>query len=226
LKPRYSHRWDVDYAEAVRIQGRLLGRLDLTTRMRRPPRRIAGADCSYDKARSLAMAAVVVLGPDGSPREQVTSIVPCDFPYIPGLLTFREGPALLAAFEQIRKPDLIIFDGQGIAHPRGLGLAAHMGVLLDVPSVGCAKSRLCGDHGPLGRAKGSTAPLLLDGREVGVLLRTRDGVKPVYVSPGQYVSVEDSARAVLDLASGYRLPEPTRLAHRAVTLLRKEAIRG
>lgn len=222
MKPRYTHRWDVSYEEAVAIQRRLIGRLDLSNRLQAPLRRIAGADCAYDKARGLAYAAVVVLDEEGRTVEEAAASVPCSFPYIPGLLTFREGVALLAAFERIRRPDVIIFDGQGIAHPRGIGLASHMGVLLDVPSVGCAKSRLCGEHEDVGEAAGSRCDLRLGGRVIGAVVRTRERARPVYVSPGQYVDVPTAVEVVLGACRGYRLPEPTRLAHNAVTRLRRE----
>ncbi|HEY7513384.1 MAG TPA: endonuclease V, partial [Vicinamibacteria bacterium] len=138
------------------------------------------------------------------------------FPYIPGLFSFRELPPLLAAFARLeRRPDVLLFDGQGLAHPRGLGLACHAGVLFGVPSVGCAKSRLVGTHDPVGGDRGAWTPLAFEGRTVGAALRTRTGVKPVYVSPGHLVDLASSIRLVLDTTERFRLPEPIRLAHAA-----------
>jgi deoxyribonuclease V len=159
-------------------------------------------------------AVVVVEWPSGDVVEQVTAERPAEFPYIPGLLSFREIPALLAAFEKLRsKPDVIIYDGHGIAHPRRFGIASHLGVLLDVPTIGCAKSRLVGEHAEPGLERGAQTPLTLDGKTIGAVVRTRTNVKPVFVSVGHRVSLRAAVRLVLDTATRYRLPEPTRLAH-------------
>jgi deoxyribonuclease V len=139
---------------------------------------------------------------------------------VPGYLSFREGPLLLRAFGRLRRmPDLVLFDGQGIAHPRGLGLASHMGVLLDLPSVGCAKSRLVGEHGEPGRRRGDWTPLYLDGRRVGAVLRTRDGVKPLWISPGHRVGLRQAVKLALACCRT-RVPEPIRLAEQVVNRLR------
>jgi deoxyribonuclease V len=181
-------------------------------------RLIAGADMAFDKRRGLAFASVVVMSfPELAVVEQADAVVPLTFPYVPGLLSFREGPGLLAAFEKIASaPDAVIFDGQGIAHPRRLGLATHVGLWLGIPSVGCAKSRLCGEHEEPGRRKGDAVPLMDGGEQIGVVLRTRTDVKPVFVSPGHLADLESSARLVLECCPRYRLPEPTRLADAAV----------
>jgi len=143
------------------------------------------------------------------------------FPYVPGLLSFREAPALTKAFRKMRtKPDVIIFDGQGIAHPRGIGLASHMGLILDCPTIGCAKTRLVGTHPPLSDTQGSRVLLKNHGRVVGAVVRTRERVKPVFVSPGHAITLEESVRLVLSCCKGYKLPEPTRQAHIAVNRLR------
>jgi deoxyribonuclease V len=135
------------------------------------------------------------------------------FPYIPGLLSFREAPAIVAAWRRLRhRADLLLCDGQGIAHPRALGLAAHLGLLLGVPAIGCAKSRLCGENDEPGPRRGDRAPLVLDGRVVGAVVRTRDRVRPLYVSPGHLLGVESAVRWVLACGGGFRLPEPTRRA--------------
>jgi len=140
------------------------------------------------------------------------------FPYVPGLLSFREIPLILAACEGIEStPDLFIADAQGIAHPRRMGLASHLGLCLGIPTVGCAKSILCGRYGDLGDERGERAPLIDGGEVVGMALRTRCGVKPVYVSVGHKVDLDEACRWVLDCCRGYRLPEPTRLAHRAAS---------
>jgi deoxyribonuclease V len=144
-------------------------------------------------------------------------------PYIPGLLSFREIPLLLEAWRQLTlKPDLLMVDGQGIAHPRRLGIAAHLGVYLDMPAIGCAKSILVGHHEPLPPERGSRAPLVHRGETVGYAVRTKDKVNPVFVSCGHRVSQETAVRWVLECARGYRLPEPTRQAHLASNQLRRE----
>jgi deoxyribonuclease V len=141
-----------------------------------------------------------------------------DLPYIPGLLSFRESPVILAAYEKLRlKPDLILVDGQGIAHPRRFGIASHLGVLLDIPAIGCAKSLLCGGHDWLGVEAGSVAQLEHDGEVIGMALRTKTGVRPVYVSIGHKVDLTAAVSWVSNCCRGYRLPEPTRLAHLAAS---------
>ena len=145
------------------------------------------------------------------------------FPYIPSLLTFREAPILIKAFSKLRiKPDLILADGQGIAHPRSMGMAAHLGLLLDLPSIGCAKSRLYGAEAESPLDKGSAAPLIEEGRTLGMIVRTRTGVKPVYVSPGHKMDLATSVKIILSLCRGYRIPEPLRQAHILVNRLREE----
>ncbi|MCK9230134.1 MAG: deoxyribonuclease V [Syntrophales bacterium] len=220
---RHFHDWKVDYAGAARIQKDLAGRVIL--RDRGLPDRIslvAGADVSYSRGDNVMYAAVVVL--DFASMETVEEscrAVTVDFPYIPGLLSFREGPALLAAFGDLRtEPEVVLFDGQGIAHPRGLGLASHMGLLLDLPSIGCAKSRLCGEYDDVGCDRGDSSPLEHRGKRVGAVLRTKNRVKPLYISPGHNISLESALEIVLSCCRGYRLPEPTRQAHLAVNRLR------
>ncbi len=187
----------------------------------RAPELIAGVDVSAgdrEPGGRPALAAVVVLRwPGLEPVEQ--SVVRADirFPYVPGLLSFREIPVLAPALERLRStPDLVVVDGQGIAHPRRLGLAAHLGLLLDLPTIGCAKSRLVGTPaGPLGEERGATAPLFDAGEEVGRAVRTRRGAKPLYVSVGHRISLDCAVWWVLALAPRYRVPEPVRLAHQA-----------
>ena len=158
--------------------------------------------------------------------ETATGIAPLTFPYVPGLLTFREGPALLKAFRALRtRPDVILFDGHGVAHPAGFGLASHMGVLLDRPSVGCAKSLLVGEwtSDALGKQHRAWRPLTFEGRRIGAVVRTRNGTKPIFISIGHRVSLSSAMRLVLACCTGYRVPEPTRQADIAVGRLKREA---
>jgi deoxyribonuclease V len=190
-----------------------------------PPRIVAGADIAYSKHTNTLLAAVILFRlPDLEVIETVVEVRESRFPYVPGLLSFREAPALLAAFRKLRhKPDAAIFDGQGQAHPRRLGLAAHLGLWLELPTIGCAKSRLCGEAADPGPGPGDSAPLLLNGELIGRVLRTKRNVKPLYVSAGHLSTLRDALRLVLSCCRGYRLPEPTRQAHILVTRLRHEA---
>ena len=225
MKTRELHRWDVTYREAVAIQEELRGRLILRADgLPDPLRTVAGADISYDRGSDLFFAAVVLMNyPELTLLEEATFSARVSFPYIPGLLSFREGPPLIAAFAKLNQPpDLILFDGQGIAHPRGIGLASHLGLILDRPAIGCAKSRLVGTHEPVGEKRGEWTELTHQEKKVGAVLRTRDRVKPIFVSPGHRVGLERSIALVLACCQGYRIPEPTRRAHRTVNRLRME----
>ena len=221
------HDWTVDPSEARRIQEALAPRVR-TKAVVRSPALVAGADVSFSRERSLVFAAVLVFRfRDLEPVEQVSAQGPASFPYVPGLLTFREGPVMLAAFARLRsRPDVVIFDGQGIAHPRRLGLATHMGLWLGLPTVGCAKSRLIGRHEEPGPHRGDAAPLMDGDEQIGEVLRTRDRVRPVFVSPGHLADFASARRIVLDCGRGRRLPEPTRQAHMAVTRLKHEILHG
>jgi deoxyribonuclease V len=213
VRPVFTHPWDVSPADAREIQRQLCGRA-LVAPLDRQPEIIAGVDVSVKGGR--ARAAVVLLSyPGNTPFQTATAAMPVSFPYVPGLLSFREGPVVLAALEQLEdRPDVLMFDAQGLAHPRRMGLATHLGILLDMPAVGCAKSRLCGMHSEPDEQKGSWTPLM-DGDEViGAVVRTRDRVQPVFVSVGHRVDLETSVSLVLGCAARYRLPEPTRWAHR------------
>jgi deoxyribonuclease V len=180
------------------------------------PELIAGADLSIVRGRDVGHAAIVVLAANGMRLvDRATASVEVEFPYVPGLLSFRELPPLTVAWEKLSvRPDVVIFDAHGLAHPRRFGLACHGGLLFDVPSVGAAKSILVGEHGDLGEAKGSTAPLVHDDEEVGVALRTRTGVSPVYVSAGHRMDLATAVDIVLGVSPRYRIPEPIRRAHR------------
>jgi deoxyribonuclease V len=176
---------------------------------------VGGADVSMKEDRGLAVC-VVMSFPEMEIQEEVMAEGRVRFPYVPGLLTFREGPLLLRAFAKLRKePDVIVFDGQGIAHPLGLGIASHMGVLLGRPTIGCAKKRLVGEYEEPGIEKGSTSPMLFRGHRVGSVVRTRTGVKPVFVSPGNRIGFDSAARLILGCTLRYRLPEPTRIADKS-----------
>lgn len=190
-----------------------------------PVRRVAGADVAYEKDGDRFWAAVCVL--DAATLEVVevarhTGVAP--FPYVSGLLSFRELPCLLPCFEKLTvQPDLIVCDGNGVLHPRRFGIASHLGVALDAPTIGCAKNRLLGEHDEVPEPRGSTAPIHHEGDRIGTALRTRDDVKPVYVSPGHRVSHATANDWVLRLAATFRLPETTRAADQEVNRLRKWA---
>ena len=210
-----SHRWDLSPTEAKALQLELAERvITETTFDPSEVQTVAGVDVSIRKG--VARAAVVVLKlTDLKPVDCAVSEAPATFPYIPGLLTFREGPIALRALERLTIwPDLLIFDGQGIAHPQRIGLAAHMGVILDHPSIGCAKSRLTGSHAEPGDEVGDWEPLTDDREVIGAVVRSRAGVKPLYVSIGHRVNLTTAIDLVLQCTRGYRLPETTRYAHR------------
>jgi deoxyribonuclease V len=218
------HPWDVSPEEAVEIQKRLRSQLDLCSEPA-TIETVAGIDVSYDKGSDWLFAAVVVLQLSSLRTIETASVrarVP--FPYIPGLLSFRECPAVLQAWEKLRlQPDCLVCDGQGIAHPRRLGIASHIGLLLDIPSIGCAKSLLVGAYREPGPTRGSAEPLLHRGEQVGAILRTKDGVAPVFVSQGHKISLQKAIEVVLACCTKYRLPEPTRRAHLLVNEVRRDA---
>jgi deoxyribonuclease V len=216
LPPTQPHRWDVTPDEAIAIQHRLAERVERAPRLGEV-QVIAGVDMS---AKDVARAAVVLLSyPDLAVIEVARAEKPLVFPYVPGLLSFREGPAVLAAFAKLsRRPDLVLFDGQGIAHPRRLGIGAHIGVLLDLPSIGVAKSILSGSGPEPGPNPGDWSPLKHKGEVIGAIVRTKVKVKPVYVSIGHRVDLETAIHWVLATGKGYRLPEPTRQAHNAAAV--------
>lgn len=186
---------------------------------------VAGADLSVMKSENKLVCGIILFSyPDLAEIERVYTISDERFPYIPGLLAFREGPAIIETFGKLgRKPDLLIMDGQGIAHPRGFGIACHVGVLLDVPAMGIAKKKLYGTYNEPGTKKGSWSPLKSkEGRVIGSVLRTRDNTRPVFVSPGHRLDMESAREIALECARGYRIPEPTRRADIYVAELKKE----
>jgi deoxyribonuclease V len=220
----HLHDWPESYSEAIELQRTLATRIDLHDRLPRPVRHVAGVDVSCEKWGDRFFAAVVVLElPELTVVEEAGASLRGSFPYIPGLLSFRELPALLEAFRKLRTvPDAVLVDGQGIAHPRRLGLASHLGLWLNLPTVGCAKSRLCGKHAAAGERRGDRVPLVDGEEEIGAVLTTRDGVKPLFVSPGHRVDLPAAVDLVLACGRRYRLPEPTRLAHHLSNRLRSE----
>jgi len=226
MQIRLPHPWNVPREEAIGIQKRLRERLILEDAPHSDSIQVvAGADISYAGKNDIFYAVVLLFTyPDMALIEESAAVETVSFPYIPGLLSFREGPVLTLAFERlIRKPDIAIFDGQGIAHPRGIGLASHMGLILDIPTIGCAKSRLVGHHENVGDEPGSQAALLYQDHPVGAVLRTKKKVNPVFVSPGHRISISRACEISLSCCRGYRLPEPTRQAHLAVNRLRESA---
>lgn len=216
------HRWPQDAAAAIALQRRLAPRVRLQP-VRGVVRLFAGADAAFSRDGAEVIAGVVVWDvAEQTVREQRTARVRCTFPYVPGLLSFRELPGILAAFRRLRiRPNVVLCDAQGLAHPRGLGLACHLGLWLNLPTIGCAKSRLCGEHAEPPVEKGAAVPLMLGERQVGVVLRTRDRVRPLYVSPGHLCDHDAARRLTLAATTRYRLPEPTRLAHQLVSHVRE-----
>lgn len=215
MKLDHLHEWNVTPREAVALQERLRGSVVAD----RPVdidavRLVAGVDVSVKRGRSRAAVAILSF-PDLLPLEYVTAEQDTPFPYVPGLLSFREGPVLVEAFERLREvPDVFLFDGMGIAHPRRLGIASHLGLWLGRPTVGCGKTRLVGNADEPASEKGSTSPLTHQGERIGTLLRTRTGIAPVYVSPGHLCDVASASALVMAATGRYRLPEPIRAAHR------------
>jgi deoxyribonuclease V len=214
MKLAVSHPWDLSVDEARTLQARLAEQVVAkTTFDPAAVRSVGGVDVSF--RNGMAQAAAVVLGfPDLEPLDCSQVEMQATFPYVPGLLTFREGPSVLAALERLAIwPDLFLFDGHGVAHPNRIGLAAHMGVLLDHPTIGCAKSRLVGSHQEPGDGVGDWAPLYDREEIIGAVVRSRKGVKPLYVSIGHRVNLPTAIDFVLRCATRYRLPETTRIAH-------------
>jgi deoxyribonuclease V len=220
---RDLHPWNLTVTEAKRIQQELRRQLQLTDSIRlEDVRVVAGVDNAYTREadKTTAHAAVVLLNfPALEIIETTFASCPIDFPYVPGLLAFREVPAIIAAFRKIvTEPDVVLLDGQGYAHPRRFGLASHVGVILDRPTVGCAKSRLVGHYEEPGQEFGSYTPLIDRGEQVGAAVRTQPFHSPLFVSPGHKISLDMAVRIVLACCRDNQFtPEPTRLAHTLVT---------
>lgn len=215
MNPLLHPVWTLSPTEAIAVQRELRPHLELSDRLG-PVRRVAGVDVGFEAEGTVTRAAVAVLS---FPQLELleTAIARCltGFPYVPGLLAFRELPAVLMALEQLRQPpDLLLCDGQGIAHPRRLGIASHLGLLVDIPAIGVAKTRLCGSHDEPPSQRGAWTPLRAGPEIIGAVLRSRPGVKPLYVSPGHRVSLATAIEYVMACCTRYRLPETTRHAHR------------
>ena len=239
------HNWNLSYSQAIALQKQLSEKVQLIE-LKNQPKTIAGIDCAFSKDGQRIVAAVVVLKTKAAEQglwgpsepsgfeiiETTDAIQKVGFPYIPGLLSFRESPVCIAAVEKLKKePDLFLIDGQGIAHPRRLGLAAHLGLFFDKPTIGCAKSRLTGYFEDPPPEKGSYT-LLKDKKSskhntsdeiIGAVVRTRTNVEPIFVSVGNKCLLEDAIKITLDCTTKYRLPEPTRLAHQLVSKLKIQA---
>lgn len=215
IQPRHPHPWTISPQEAIALQERLQDQVIREGPMPKPGAVIVGVDVGF-RGEMARAAAVAVRFPDLTPLAQAVAEVPVAFPYIPGLLAFREAPAILAALERLPvAQDFLMVDGHGISHPRRMGIAAHLGVYLDLPAIGCAKSKLWGHYEPPPDVPGAWTPLQ-DGPEViGAVLRTRTGAAPVFVSIGHRISLENAIATVMACVRGHRLPEPTRLAHLA-----------
>ena len=220
------HPWNLTPGEAVELQKSLRSRV----RLEPPPaaiRTVAGADISFNKFEETIYAGIVVLRlPDLELVEQAGVVTSTKFPYVPGLLSFREAPAVLEAWEKLRtEPDAVMFDGQGIAHPRRMGIAAHVGLWLDRPTLGCAKSVLCGRYEEPASERGARSPLIDRGEVVGAALRTKDHTQPIFVSAGHRMDLETAVAVTLRCDGGYRQPEPTRQAHLLVNALRRGEVK-
>lgn len=219
---RLEHYKTIKPAEAKRIQKELSKQISLQP-LQDEPELLAGADISFDFGSDVMHAAIIVLKlPELQPVARSLASDETPFPYIPGLLAFREMPVLLKAWNQLRlKPDVLILDGHGLAHPRRMGIATHFGIEVDHPTIGCAKNILTGSHDELGLQKGQTADLMDEGEKVGLALRSRTGVNPIYVSPGYLCSFHDAHAIVMKALSKFKQPRTTRLAHHWANKLRK-----
>jgi deoxyribonuclease V len=236
MRVKKLHNWNLSYSEAIALQKQLSEKVQMTE-LKSQPKTIAGIDCALSKDNQKIIAAAVVLRIQAAQKdlwgpvepssfeiiETTSAVQKIIFPYIPGLLSFREAPACIDAVEKLKnEPDAFLIDGQGVAHPRRFGLACHLGLFFDKTTIGCAKSRLTGYFGDLSPEKGSFSPLK-DGDEIiGAVVRTRTNVEPVFVSVGNKCLLNDAIKIALDCITKYRIPEPTRLAHRLVSKLKTE----
>jgi deoxyribonuclease V len=215
MKIVQRHSWDISPTEAIAIQQQLRGEVVRENQLGLV-RHVAGVDVGFEEGGRITRAAVAVLGFPALERvDHVIFRTPTCFPYVPGLLSFREVPAVIGALEKLTViPDLLLCDGQGIAHPRRFGIASHLGLLCGIPSIGVAKTRLIGEHGPVPEGRGEWVPLLDHGETIGAVLRSRPGVKPLYISIGHRVSLATALDYAMACVTRYRLPETTRWAHR------------
>jgi len=222
MRFRKLHRWDLTPREAIALQKKLVRRLDLTRPLPKSVELVAGADASYNRFSRIICASVVVWRPvTGEVVETADAVLETGFPYVPGLLSFREAPALLAAFALLRtRPDVVLVDGHGFSHPRRIGIASHLGVWLKRPTVGCAKTRLCGEYKEPRARIGATSPLTHHGELIGRVVRTKRGARPLFISVGNRIDLDSAVRIVLATTRGRRLPVPSLLAHVASNSLR------
>jgi deoxyribonuclease V len=215
MRIHHRHRWDVSASEAIALQKRLRGAVIVEDRFSSVTS-VAGVDVGFEQRGAITRAAVAVLSfPQLELQEYTIARRPTQFPYVPGLLSFREIPAVLDALQRIQRlPDMLLCDGQGRAHPRRFGIACHLGVLTDLPAIGVAKSRLVGTHAPLANEKGARQPLYDKGEVIGTVLRSRKGVRPLYISTGHRIALDTAVEYVLRCTTRFRLPETTRAAHK------------
>ena len=223
MKIEKIHEWNLTPKAAIEIQKQLAYEVVRQDAFDAPVKTVAGIDLGFDVTNDTCRAVVVVLSfPELELIETAEAILPIQFPYVPGLLSFRETPVAVVALEKLQnEPDLILCDGQGIAHPRRFGIACHIGLITNTPSIGVAKSLLVGKYESLGLTRGSTADLIHQNEKIGVALRTKDNVQPVYVSIGHRISLETATNYVLQCAPKYRLPETTRLADKMASYRKK-----
>lgn len=214
MKINQLHAWPLTIEEAIAIQEKLQGEIITTDQIQEPVQYVAGVDMGFEENGTISRAAVAVLSfPDLQLQESAIARRPTSFPYVPGFLSFREIPAVLEALEKISiLPNLILCDGQGIAHPRRFGIACHLGLIVDIPTIGVAKSRLIGQHQEVPEERGNWRSLTNRGETIGAVLRTRTGTKPLYISSGHRVSLPTAIDYVLRCTPKYRLPETTRIA--------------
>lgn len=223
MNVNHLHEWDLEPEHAVALQKDLRDQLQFEDHVENV-RRVAGADCGFDREHALLFSAVVLYDLETEEVvEKRTGVHDLTFPYVPGLLSFREMPGLLPQFEALsERPDVVISDGHGYAHPRRFGLACHLGLFLDVPAIGCAKNCLVGEYESPEKNRGTYTSLETDGERIGQVLCTRDDVKPVFVSPGHRITMDRAREVVLDCGGGYKLPEPQRRADLAVRRAKEE----
>jgi len=223
MKIEKLHDWNLSAREAIEIQKQLAYEVIAEDKLSEPIKTVAGIDLGYDIKTDTSRAVVVVLSfPELELLETKEAKMPIQFPYVPGLLSFRETPVAIRALENLQiTPDLILCDGQGLAHPRRFGIACHIGLIADVPTIGVGKSILVGKFENLGEERGSVAPLIHRNEQVGAALRTKNKVQPVYVSVGHRISLETATDIVLQCAPKYRLPETTRLADKMASYRKK-----
>ena len=217
--------WPKNIRDAKAIQIALRDKVKIIP-FKKPPQYIASVDASFTDDEIIAVTCIYKY-PELVYIGHETAIKEATFPYVPGYLTFREGPAIIKAMSNLKiKPHVILFDGQGIAHPKGLGIASHIGVLLDMPTIGCAKSKLVGNYREPGFKKGNRSSLRYNGKIIGVVLRTKDNVRPVFVSPGHRIDLKNSIKIVCDCTSTYRIPEPLRRADFISKKIKRELLAG